>query len=68
MRYNGAFISGMLAGLALGAILVVALTPQTRQPVMQGINRMGRGMRRMWNDSVDAVTDAVADTVMGDDH
>ena len=63
MRYNGAFISGVLAGLALGAILVVALTPQTRQPVMQGMSRMGTGMRRMWNDGVDAVADAMTGDV-----
>ncbi len=59
MRYNGAFVSGVLAGVALGAILVVALTPQTRQPVMQGMSRMGRGMRRMWNDGVDAMAAAM---------
>lgn len=59
MRYNGAFVSGVLAGVALGAILVVALTPQTRQPVMQGMSRMGRGIRRMWNDGVDAMAAAM---------
>lgn len=61
MRYNGAFVSGVLAGIALGAILAVALTPQARQPVMQGMSRMGRGMRRMWNDGVDAVAEAMGD-------
>ncbi|MEW8979998.1 MAG: hypothetical protein AB2385_16550 [Symbiobacterium sp.] len=60
MRYNnGAFISGILAGMALGAILVIALTPQTRQPMMQGMGRMGQQMRRMWRDGVDAVADAM---------
>lgn len=67
MRYNnGAFISGILAGVALGAILVIALTPQTRQPMMQEMGRMGNRMRRMWREGVDTMADAVADAIPGD--
>lgn len=57
MRYNNAFISGMMAGVALGAMMVVALTPQVRQPVVQGMGRMGSRMRRAWNDGAERLSD-----------
>lgn len=45
MRNNG-FVSGMMAGMALGAMLLVALSPGVRHPMMAGMGRMGRMMRR----------------------
>ncbi|MFZ5814394.1 MAG: hypothetical protein ACOY93_03720 [Bacillota bacterium] len=46
---NNGFVTGMVAGAALGALMVMALTPQARRPVMEGMNRMmeNRMMRRM---------------------
>lgn len=37
--------------------MVVALTPQVRQPVMYGMGRMGSRMRRVWNDGADMLND-----------
>jgi hypothetical protein len=49
---NGGFTSGMLAGVALGSLIVLAMMPQVRGPMMDGAgemgNRMGSRMRRMW--------------------
>lgn len=47
MRNNG-FASGIIAGMALGALVVMALTPQVRRPVMEGASEMGDRMRRMF--------------------
>lgn len=56
MRYNNSFMSGMMAGLALGAIMVIALTPQVRQPMAQSMGSMGSRMRRVWHDGADMVS------------
>lgn len=47
MRNNG-FMTGIMAGAALGALMVLALSPQVRGPVMQGAGDMGDRMRKMW--------------------
>lgn len=44
---NNAFVTGMLTGAAIGALMVVALSPQVREPVMQGMGAIGNRMRRM---------------------
>jgi hypothetical protein len=41
------FVSGVIAGAALGALLVVAISPQVRRPVMAGAGQMGNRMRKM---------------------
>ena len=46
MRNDG-FASGMAAGLALGAVIVLALTPSTRRPMIQGATQLGGRMRKM---------------------
>ncbi len=33
--------------MALGALVVMALTPQVRRPVVEGASHMGERMRRM---------------------
>jgi hypothetical protein len=49
---NGGFTSGMIAGAAIGGLIVLAMIPQVRVPMMDGAgemgNQMGRRMRRMW--------------------
>ncbi|MFZ5826284.1 MAG: hypothetical protein ACOY94_18465 [Bacillota bacterium] len=48
MRNEGnGFLTGMMTGAALGALVVMAMTPQVRQPVMQGMGAVGNRMRRM---------------------
>lgn len=44
---NNAFVTGMLTGAAIGALMVVAMTPQVRQPVMHSMGSMGNRMRGM---------------------
>jgi hypothetical protein len=45
---NNAFVTGMLTGAAIGALMVVALSPQVREPVMEGMGAMvGGRMRKM---------------------
>jgi hypothetical protein len=48
LRDNDGFMSGMVAGLALGALVVMAAMPQTRRPVMRGANELGNRMTKMW--------------------
>ncbi len=58
MRNQNGFLSGMLAGLALGSLVVIALTPQVRGPVMEGMGEMGErmsGMGRMWRRGMGAM-------------
>lgn len=48
MRNEGnGFLTGMMTGAALGALMVMALTPQVRGPMMQGMGAMGGRMRKM---------------------
>jgi gas vesicle protein len=44
---NDGFVSGVLTGVALGALMVVALSPDTRRPIMQGANQLGGQMRKL---------------------
>lgn len=41
------FVTGMLTGAAIGALMVVALAPQVRGPMMNGMGQVGSRMRRM---------------------
>ena len=45
---NDRFVSGMLAGVALGALVVLAMSPQARGPMMNGASQLGNRMRNMW--------------------
>jgi hypothetical protein len=45
---NDGFSSGLLAGVALGAVVMLAMAPQVRRPVMEGAGDMTDRMRRMW--------------------
>jgi gas vesicle protein len=46
MRNDG-FLTGMLAGVALGALVAVAMNPQTRRPMMEGMGEFRSRMRKM---------------------
>lgn len=46
MRQNNSFVSGMLAGMAMGAMMVIAFTPQVRRPMMNGMGQMMNGRMR----------------------
>lgn len=48
MRNNDGFVSGMVAGVALGALVMLAMTPQVRGPVMDATGQLGGRMRKMW--------------------
>jgi hypothetical protein len=64
---NGGFTSGMLAGFALGSLIVLAMTPQVRVPMMDGAgemgNRMGSRMRRMWRKGADMADDMIPEAL-----
>jgi|GEM_PF-2031334 len=61
VRNQNGFMSGMMAGLALGSLLVIALTPQVRSTVMEGMGQMGTrmtgGMGRMWRRGSDMMSE-----------
>ncbi len=62
MRNDG-FVTGMMTGVAIGALMVMAMSPDMRRPVVRGAGMMGERMRKMWNRSVDAVEDMVPEDV-----
>jgi hypothetical protein len=41
-------MSGMVTGLALGALVALAAIPQTRKPMMRGAGEVGDRMAKMW--------------------
>lgn len=47
MRNNG-FMTGVIAGAALGALFVVMMAPNAREPLMDGAGQLGNRMRKMW--------------------
>ncbi|HWI53130.1 MAG TPA: hypothetical protein VNT01_13400 [Symbiobacteriaceae bacterium] len=59
------FVSGMLTGAALGALVVLAMAPQVRRPMMDGAMDMGTRMKKMWkrNDMGEMVENMVPDTM-----
>lgn len=61
MRNNDGFIAGMVAGMALGALVVAASMPSVRRPVMRGAgqlgDRMGKMMRRGRNMDLDEMVE-----------
>lgn len=61
---NDNFVSGMVTGVALGALVVLAMSPQVRRPVMDGASQLGNRMRKMWKRS-DAA-DMMENMVPGD--
>lgn len=64
MRNDG-FVSGMAAGLALGAVIVLALTPSTRRPVIDGATQLGGRMRKLMGNG-GQLMDAVEEMMPGD--
>lgn len=52
MRNEG-LVTGMIAGAALGAIVVMAMTPDLRRPVMRTAGDVGDRMRKMVNRRAD---------------
>lgn len=69
MRNNGnGFVSGMMAGMALGAMAVMAISPQMRRSMMKGAGQMGGQMTRMMRRRGNQMTDMASDMMMmGDD-
>lgn len=59
MRNDG-FVTGLMAGMALGALMLVAMTPQLRGPAMEGAEEMGDRMRGMWKRGAHAVEATMA--------
>ena len=41
-------MTGVIAGAALGALMVMMMAPDSRQPIMDGAGRLGNRMRKMW--------------------
>lgn len=60
MRQQASFLSGMVAGIALGAIIAMALSPQARRPVVESFNTMGDRMRRMMRGTADVASAVIA--------
>lgn len=47
MMRNEGFASGMLTGLALGALMVMVVSPRIRRPMMAGMGEVGERVRGM---------------------
>lgn len=47
MRNDG-MMTGLLAGAALGALVVLAMSPRMRRPMMNQMGDMGDRMRGVW--------------------
>lgn len=62
MRNDG-FWTGILTGAAIGALMMVAMSPGLRRPVMRGAGEMGDRMRGMWNRGA-AATEAMVEDVL----
>lgn len=45
---NEGFMSGLLTGVALGAMVVMAMSPQVRRPMVNGASQLGNRMQKMW--------------------
>jgi gas vesicle protein len=52
LRNNG-LVTGMIAGAAIGAMVVMAMTPELRKPVIRTAGDMGDRMRKMVNRRAD---------------
>lgn len=63
MRNNDGFIAGMVTGAAVGALIVMAMSPDIRRPMMRSANQMGDRMRKMVNRSTDNMEDMVPEDV-----
>jgi len=50
---NEGLVTGMIAGAALGAMVVMAMTPELRKPVIRTAGDMGDRMRKMVNRRAD---------------
>jgi hypothetical protein len=57
LRNNG-FMSGVITGAALGALIVIAMSPQVRTPAIDGASEMGNRMRKMWKRDACCTDDA----------
>jgi hypothetical protein len=67
LRNNDGFVAGMVAGLAVGAVIAMAMTPSVRRPVMQGASQLGGRMRKMMNRGRgEQVMEAVEEMLPGD--
>lgn len=64
MRNDG-FMTGMIAGLVVGMVAVMAMSPGARAPVMRGAGQMGRRMRKMWRRNANIAD--IADEMVPDD-
>ncbi|HYF95927.1 MAG TPA: hypothetical protein VD969_27255 [Symbiobacteriaceae bacterium] len=63
---NDSFVSGMVTGVALGALVVLAMSPQVRRPMIDGASQWGSRMRKMWNRSGNQMGEMVENMVPGD--
>ena len=63
---NDNFVSGMVTGVALGALVVLAMSPQVRRPVMDGASQVGNRMRKMWNRQGDQMGEMMENMMPGD--
>lgn len=62
MRSDG-FWTGVMTGAAIGALMMVAMSPDLRRPVMRGAGDVGDRMRGVWRRGADA-TEAMAEDVL----
>lgn len=63
---NDNFVPGLLTGVALGALVVLSMSPQVRGSAMDTASNMGGRMRKMWNRQGKEMADAVQEMVPGD--
>jgi gas vesicle protein len=61
---NDGMMTGLLAGAALGALVVLAMSPRMRRPMMNQMGDVGDRMRGVWRRGARAMEDVMP----GDEH
>jgi gas vesicle protein len=61
---NDRFVTGLMTGVALGALVAMAMSPQVRGPVMNGASELGERMQKMWRKKGDMVEEMMPEGTM----
>jgi len=63
LRNNEGFWTGMIAGAAVGAMIMMAVSPDLRRPMMRNAGEMGDRMRGAWRRGANAAEEMAEDVL-----
>ncbi|HYF79443.1 MAG TPA: hypothetical protein VD973_20245 [Symbiobacteriaceae bacterium] len=61
---NDRFVTGLMTGVALGALVALAMSPQVREPMMNGASELGNRMQKMWRKKGEMMEDMMPEGTM----